>query len=125
VDVLSYGDRVKKPGLSLLQSPGNDLVSSTALASAGAQIVLFTTGRGTPFGCPAPTVKIATNSSLFNRKGNWMDFNAGALLDGVSMTELRDQMIEYILRLASGEEKTCAEQHGVREMCIFKNGVTL
>lgn len=125
VDVLSYGDRVQKAGLSLLQSPGNDLVSSTALAASGAQLVLFTTGRGTPFGCPAPTVKISTNTPLFERKGNWMDFNAGALLDGVSMEELRSRFIEYILRLASGEVRTRAEKHGVREMCIFKTGVTL
>ncbi|MBQ2956132.1 MAG: altronate dehydratase [Clostridia bacterium] len=124
-DVLAYGDPVRKNGLSLLQSPGNDLVSSTALAASGAQIVLFTTGRGTPFGCPAPTVKIATNSALFARKGNWMDFNAGQLLDGVSMEELRARFIDYALALASGEERTCAEKNGVREMCIFKNGVTL
>lgn len=125
VDVLSYGERVKKPGLTLLQSPGNDLVSSTALAAAGAQIVLFTTGRGTPFGCPSPTVKIATNTVLYERKGNWMDFNAGALLDGVSMEELRNRLIDYVLRLASGEEHTCAEQRGFKEMCLFKTGVTL
>ncbi len=125
MDVLSYGDPVKEGGLTLLQSPGNDLVSSTALAASGAQIVLFTTGRGTPFGCPAPTVKIATNSDLFRRKGNWMDFNAGRLLDGASMDGLRAELIDYILALASGETHTRAEQQGVREMCIFKTGVTL
>ncbi len=125
VDVLAYGERVKTPGLSLLQSPGNDLVSATALAAAGAQLVLFTTGRGTPFGCPAPTVKISTNTGLFTRKSNWMDFNAGALIEGVSMEELRAQFIRSILAIASGEKQTCAEKHGVREMCIFKNGVTL
>jgi len=125
MDVIAYGERVKTQGLTLLQSPGNDLVSSTALAAAGAQMVLFTTGRGTPFGCPAPTVKIATNSGLYTRKGNWMDFNAGALLDGVSMETLRDELIDYLLRLASGEVLTRAESQGVREMCIFKTGVTL
>ena len=125
VDVLAYGDRVRMKGLSLLQSPGNDLVSSTALSAAGAQLVLFTTGRGTPFGCPAPTVKIATNSNLFSRKSGWMDFNAGALLDGVSMEELREQLIDYILCLASGEVHTLTEQNNVREMAIFKTGVTL
>ena len=125
VDVIGYGNRAAKKGLTLLQSPGNDLVSSTALAAAGAQIVLFTTGRGTPFGCPAPTVKMATNTNLFTRKGNWMDFNAGALLDGVSMEEMRERLIEYVLKLASGETLTNAEKHGVREMCIFKTGVTL
>ena len=125
VDVIAYGDRAAKKGLTLLQSPGNDLVSSTALAAAGAQIVLFTTGRGTPFGCPAPTVKMATNTDLFTRKGNWMDFDAGALLTGVSMEEMRERLIEYVLKLASGEALTNAEKHGVREMCIFKTGVTL
>ena len=124
-DVIAYGDRVQKKGLTLLQSPGNDLVSSTALAAAGAQIVLFTTGRGTPFGCPAPTVKIATNTGLFNRKGTWMDFDAGALLNGVEMEEMRERLIDYVLKLASGETETNAEKHGVREMCIFKTGVTL
>ncbi len=125
MDVLSYGERVRTAGLSLLQSPGNDLVSATALAAAGAQLVLFTTGRGTPFGCPAPTVKIATNSELYRRKPGWMDFNAGALLEGVPMEELRDRLISDIIALASGDKQTRAEQHGVREMCIFKNGVTL
>ena len=124
-DVIAYGDRVQKKGLTLLQSPGNDLVSSTALAAAGAQIVLFTTGRGTPFGCPAPTVKIATNTGLFTHKGTWMDFDAGALLTGVSMEEMRERLIDYVLKLASGETETNAEKHGVREMCIFKTGVTL
>ena len=125
VDVIGYGEPVKKAGLTLLQSPGNDLVSSSALAAAGAQIVLFTTGRGTPFGCPAPTVKIATNPELFGRKKNWMDFNAGALLEGTSMSALRDQLIDYVLALASGEIHTRAEESGVRELCIFKTGVTL
>lgn len=124
-DVIPYGGQVQKKGLTLLQSPGNDLVSSTALAASGAQLVLFTTGRGTPFGCPAPTVKIATNTGLYERKSGWMDFNAGALLDGTSMNELRDRLVDYVLRLASGEIRTCAERHGVREMCIFKTGVTL
>ena len=88
-------------------------------------MVLFTTGRGTPFGCPAPTVKLATNTNLFERKGNWMDFNAGALLTGVPMEEMRERLIDYVLKLASGEVRTRAEKQGVREMCIFKTGVTL
>ena len=124
-DVIGYGDRVRERGLTLLESPGNDLVSSTALAAAGAQLVLFTTGRGTPFGCPAPTVKIATNTALFERKGAWMDFNAGVLLEGVSMEEARSRLIEYILMVASGTVQTHAEKRGIREMCIFKTGVTL
>lgn len=125
VDVLAYGERVRSSGLSLLQSPGNDLVSSTALSASGAHLVLFTTGRGTPFGCPVPTVKIATNSELYRRKPGWMDFNAGALLDGVSMDEMRGMLIDFVLKLASGEIHTCTERNDVREMAIFKTGVTL
>ena len=125
MDVIGYGDAVTTKGLNMLYGPGNDLVSSTALTAAGAHMVLFTTGRGTPFGCPAPTVKIATNTNLFERKHGWMDFNAGMLLDGVSMEELREVLIDYVLSLASGLIRTNAEKHGVREMCIFKTGVTL
>ena len=89
------------------------------------QKISNTTGRGTPFGCPAPTVKMATNTGLYARKGTWMDFNAGALLDGVFMEQLRGELIDYILALASGEVRTNAEKRGIREMCIFKTGVTL
>src|SRR5690606_10531791 len=90
-DVIGYGERVKKKGLTLLEAPGNDLVSVTALSAAGAHIVLFTTGRGTPFGGPVPTVKIATNSQLAERKRNWIDFNAGRLLDEKAMPELSEE----------------------------------
>lgn len=125
VDVLSYAERVHRPGLNLLWSPGNDLVSATALAASGAQLVLFTTGRGTPFGCPVPTVKIATNTALFEKKPLWMDFNAGSLLDGEDMSALAARLEDYVLSLASGVVKTRAEEHGVRGICLFKSGVTL
>ena len=122
--VLAYGDRLNTNGLNLLSAPGNDLVAATALASAGCQIVLFTTGRGTPFGTFVPTMKISTNSDLFHRKSNWIDFNAGRLAEGMPMDELLREFIDYILRVASGE-KVQNERNGYREISIFKNGVTL
>ncbi|EGL81472.1 D-galactarate dehydratase/Altronate hydrolase domain protein [Caldalkalibacillus thermarum TA2.A1] len=125
VDVLPYGSRVSKPGLNIVQGPGNDLVSVTALAAAGAHMVLFTTGRGTPFGGPVPTVKIATNSSLYSRKKHWIDYNAGCLLEGSRMEEVKQDLFSYLLKVASGEVKTKNEQYGFREIAIFKDGVTL
>jgi altronate hydrolase len=122
--VLEYGDRLKVNGLNLLSAPGNDLVASTALAAAGCQLVLFTTGRGTPFGTFVPTMKISTNNVLAKNKPNWIDFNAGELLNGVDMTELRNKFIDKILAVASGE-LTRNEQNGYQEISIFKNGVTL
>lgn len=124
-DVLKYGETVKKHGLSLLESPGNDLVASNALAASGAQIILFTTGRGTPFGCPVPTVKISSNTGLYNNKKNWIDFNAGELLDGKAMPEITDELLKYVLKVASGEIVTKAETLDKHEVAIFKNGVTL
>ena len=123
-DVLSYGEKVKISGLNLLSAPGNDLVASTALAASGAQIVLFSTGRGTPFACPVPTVKIASNSRLAGFKHGWIDFNAGELLDGKSLPELSQSLLDFVLAVASGE-KTCAERHGFHDLAIFKTGVTL
>ena len=122
--VLGYGDRLQAKGLNLLSAPGNDLVASTALAAAGCQIVLFTTGRGTPFGTFIPTMKISTNSNLFKNKPNWIDFNAGELVDGTDMPSLLRKFIDKIISVASGE-KTCNENNGYREISIFKNGVTL
>lgn len=122
--VLTYGDRLQVKGLNLLSAPGNDLVASTALASAGCQIVLFTTGRGTPFGTFIPTMKISTNSSLYNNKRNWIDFNAGELVDGTDMKSLLRKFIDKIIAVANGEQ-TCNEKNGYREISIFKNGVTL
>jgi altronate hydrolase len=124
-DVVPYGERVTKAGLNLLEAPGNDLVSVTALAAGGAHIVLFTTGRGTPFGGPVPTVKLATNSDLAARKKNWIDFNAGRLLEDQSMEQLTDELWEQILALASGERQTLGERNGFREIAIFKDGVIL
>lgn len=122
--VLAYGDRLKVKGLNLLSAPGNDLVASTALASAGCQIVLFTTGRGTPFGTFIPTMKVSTNSTLAQSKPNWIDFNAGQLVEGRPMPEVLADFIEKIISVANGE-KAQNEKNGYREISIFKNGVTL
>ena len=122
--VLEYGDRLQTPGLNLLSAPGNDLVAATALASAGCHLVLFSTGRGTPFGTFVPTMKISTNSDLYNRKKNWIDFNAGQLVDGKTMKELVPEFIDKILAVASGEPAR-NEVNGYSEISIFKNGVTL
>ena len=122
-DVVPYGGRVSKAGLNLLEAPGNDQVSVTALSAAGAHMVLFTTGRGTPFGGPVPTVKIATNSQLAERKKNWIDFNAGQLLEGRTMAELADALWERVIAVASGEALTQSEKNGFREIAIFKDGV--
>ncbi|MBY9078332.1 altronate dehydratase [Paenibacillus sp. HN-1] len=124
-DVLLYGNHVSKPGLNLVQAPGNDLVSVTALAASGAHMVLFTTGRGTPFGGPVPTVKISSNSELAERKRNWIDFNAGQLLEGKSMLELTDELWEKLIVLASGDIRTLNETNGFKEIAIFKDGVIL
>ena len=122
--VLEYGDRLQNDGLNLLSAPGNDLVASTALASAGCHIVLFTTGRGTPFGTFVPTMKIATNPTLAARKPNWIDFSAGQLIEGKTMEQLLPEFIDKILSVASGE-KARNEINDYREISIFKNGVTL
>lgn len=122
--VLKYGETVQTKGLNLLSAPGNDLVAATALASAGAHIVLFTTGRGTPFASPVPTVKISTNSNLNGKKSNWIDYNAGRLVEDVSMEELSKDFFNYILEVASGK-KVKAEISGFHDLAIFKQGVTL
>ena len=124
-DVLPYAGYVTKKGLNLLSGPGNDLVSCTDLTAAGAHLILFTTGRGTPFGAPAPTVKISTNTALYEKKSNWIDFNAGTVAEGKeTLDEAGDRLLEYVLEVASGCE-TLAEQHGCREISIFKDGVVL
>lgn len=122
--VLEYGDRLQNKGLNLLSAPGNDLVASTALAAAGCQLVLFTTGRGTPFGTFVPTMKISTNTWLYDNKRNWIDFNAGELVEGTDMKSLLQKFIDKIIAVASGE-LTKNEENGYREISIFKNGVTL
>ena len=123
-DVLRYGDRIQKTGLNLLEAPGNDLVASTALAAAGCQIVLFTTGRGTPFGTFVPTMKVSTNSNLAKNKPTWIDFNAGVLVEDEAMESVHARFVEYLLKVASGEEVN-NEKKGYREIAIFKTGVTL
>lgn len=124
VDVLGYGDRIKKSGLHLLSAPGNDLVAASALASSGCHMVLFTTGRGTPFGSYVPTMKISTNTALYENKPHWIDFNAGQLLDGSSMEEVVEEFIQYIINVSSGELVN-NEKNNFREIAIFKDGVTL
>ena len=125
VDVIGYGDRVTEKGLNMLYGPGNDLVSSTALTAAGAHMVLFTTGRGTPFGAPAPTMKIATNTPLATKKHNWIDFNAGVVADGTAtLDEAAANLMALVLETASGRE-TRTEQKDFREISLFKDGVML
>ncbi len=123
-DVLAYGERVVTHGLNLLSAPGNDLVASTALAAAGAQIVLFSTGRGTPFGCPVPTVKISSNSGLAERKSKWIDFNAGTLAEGGTIHDKARELFDYVLGVANGEN-TRNELNNFQGMAIFKTGATL
>ena len=123
--VIGYGERAKVPGLTLLQGPGNDAVSSTALTAAGATILLFTTGRGTPLGFPVPTVKISSNSALAVRKPTWIDFDAGAMLqDGVAVEAFAKDFFRYLVAVASGE-RTRNEIYLNKEIAIWKNGVTL
>ena len=121
VDVLDYGDRLTKCGLSLLNGPGNDIVAITNLMAAGVHIILFTTGRGTPVGAPVPTVKIATNHDLATRKAGWIDFDASPTLSGEPLT---NELFDYIIEVAEGK-LTKNEQNGYREISIFKDGVTL
>lgn len=122
--VLGYAEPVKVKGLNLLSAPGNDLVASTALAVSGAHIVLFTTGRGTPFASPVPTVKISSNSKLAGHKDNWIDFNAGRMVEDKTKEEMAQALFDYVLEVASGR-KVKAEEAGFHDMAIFKQGVTL
>ena len=124
MNVMEYGETTDTKGLNLLCAPGNDLCAATALASAGAQIVLFTTGRGTPFACPVPTMKIATNPTIAQKKSNWIDFGAGQILEGRTFEELTEELFDKILATASGE-KLKSELAGFHDMAIWKQGVTL
>ena len=123
-DVLRYGEPARKRGLSILEAPGNDGVSSTAMVASGANMLLFTTGRGTPLGFPAPTIKISSNSTIANRKQHWIDFDAGAILQGETLDEAAITLLTKITTVASGEA-TCNERNGEREIAIWKRGVTL
>ncbi len=122
--VLQYGERLQVKGLNLLSAPGNDLVASTALASAGCHIVLFTTGRGTPFGTFVPTMKVSTNSNLAQNKPTWIDFNAGSIVEGDSMKDVFQRFMKKVISIANGEP-TWNEKKNYQEIAIFKNGVTL
>jgi len=123
-DVLMYGECLKTKGLNLLSAPGNDLVAATALAASGCQIVLFTTGRGTPFGSFVPTMKISTNTPLYEKKRSWIDFNAGTIVESESIEQVNERFIDYILSVAGGELVN-NEKRNYREIAIFKTGVTL
>lgn len=123
-DVLKYGETLRTHGLNLLQGPGNDGVSCTALATSGCHMVLFSTGRGTPFATVIPTIKISTNSALYNKKGNWIDFNAGSVVDGESFDDLSLKLLDYVIDVASGK-LTLSEQRFFHEIIIWKDGVTM
>lgn len=124
VNVHDYGERIHDPGLNLLSGPGNDMVASTVLAAAGCQFILFTTGRGTPFGTVVPTIKLSTNSQLAQNKDSWIDFDAGKIISGTDPDALTEVFFDYVLQVCSGE-KTRNETAGYREIAIFKDGVTL
>ncbi len=123
-DVLGYGDAVSKAGLSLLSGPGNDIVAITNLTAAGATLILFTTGRGTPLGAPVPTVKISSNTALSEKKSGWIDFDAGAVIGGADIDSLGDELISLIIDIASGKN-TKNELGGYRQISIFKDGVIM
>ena len=122
--VLKYGEKATRKGMNLLTGPGNDIVSTTVQSASGAHMILFTTGRGTPFASPVPTVKISSNSALYHKKGNWIDFNCGELVEGTDLASLRDKLFDYVIAVASGEEVK-SEKAGFHDMAIFKQGVTL
>lgn len=124
-DTLDFGEQCTKPGLNLMTGPGNDSVSITDLLTTGVQVLLFTTGRGNPLGTAIPTVKISTNTALYNRKRSWIDFNAGIVLEKNSFNEAAEELWKYVIDVASGREITSSEKHGYREIMIFKNGVIL
>ncbi len=122
-DVLDYGERFHSPGLSLLNGPGNDIVASTNLLAAGATIICFTTGRGTPFSSIVPTLKLATNHKLASFKSNWIDFDCQVVFEK-GFEEAKEELLDLIVRVASGE-KSKGEEHGMAQIALFKTGVTL
>lgn len=123
--VLGYGDPIREPGLNLLTGSGNDQVSCTNLVCSGATLICFTTGRGNPFGSPVPTVKVASNGPLARRKPHWIDYNAGKVLEGSSWQETEEDFFQYILSVASGEQRARNEENGYKEISIFRDGVIL
>ena len=125
MDVIDYGDPVVTKGLNMLYGPGNDLVSATAMTAAGAHMILFSTGRGTPFSAPAPTLKISTNTPLAEKKPGWIDFNAGVIADGKkTIDQTAQDLLQLVIDTASGKQ-TKAEINGFRDISIFKDGVVL
>jgi len=122
--VLHYGERLQVPGLNLLDAPGNDPIATSALGAAGCHMVLFTTGRGTPYGGFVPTLKIATNSELANKKKRWIDFDAGVLINDVSMEQVHGEFVQLLVDIVNGKQ-TCNEVNDIREVAIWKKGVTL
>ena len=123
--VLDYCEKVSAPGLNLLRGPGNDIVAISGLMASGCHIILFSTGRGTPVGAPVPTIKIATNSELAKRKANWIDWNAGRLVEDKDMDSYAEEFFQFILDVASKKQRTKNEINDYREISIFKDGVTL
>jgi altronate hydrolase len=124
VDVLDYGDSLTKNGLNLLNGPGNDMVAITNLMACGVHMILFTTGRGTPLGSPVPIIKISTNTELYERKNNWIDFNAGCLLENKEKEKQSEELFDFCIEIASGK-LTKNEINGYKEISIFKDGITL
>ena len=123
-DILRYGEHCKKQGLNLLTGPGNDIVSVTNLTASGANIIFFTTGRGTPLGAPVPTIKISSNSNLAKRKSNWIDFDAGKLIEKPDFDNMTEEIFKLLIDTASGK-KTKNELNDYREISIFKDGVIM
>ena len=125
VDILDYGEYISKSGLNILKGSGNDQVSCTNLTASGANIILFTTGRGTPFGSIVPTLKISSNSNLYQKKNNWIDFNAGKVLENIPVDDIVKELFELVINIASGKIKTKNEINGYKEISIFRDGIIL
>lgn len=125
VDILDYGEYISKSGLNILKGSGNDQVSCTNLTASGANIILFTTGRGTPFGSIVPTLKISSNSNLYQKKNNWIDFNAGKVLENIPVDDIVKELFELVINIASGKIQTKNEINGYREISIFRDGIIL
>lgn len=125
VDILDYGEYISENGLNILKGSGNDQVSCTNLTASGANIILFTTGRGTPFGSIVPTIKISSNSNIYKKKNNWIDFNAGKVLENIPIDNIVDELFEVVINVASGKMQTKNEKNGYKEISIFRDGIIL
>ena len=124
-DILDYGEYISKNGLNILKGSGNDQVSCTNLTASGTNIILFTTGRGTPFGSIVPTLKISSNSNIYKKKNNWIDFNAGRILENMPVNDIVNELFELVINVASGKIQTKNEKNGYREISIFRDGIIL